>query len=312
MVNFGFITEENLKFKVIKEAWLECERLGFDYAWYSDHLIQGGYFLECWTLLSALSSLTKSLRFGPMVLCNSNRYPPVVANMSATLDVISDGRLELGIGAGWNEDEYTAYNIPFPRTAIRIGQMKEAVKIIKKMWTEDSVTYRGKYFSVKDLKLELKPVQKPHPRIWIGGYGEKFLLKTVAEVADGYILRKGATPEEYSYKMDVLQKHCRNVGRDFHKIRKAWAGCVFIGKDEREAKKKLRTFGSTYRSKEKTFEHFVEESIHGTSEECVEKIIRYLDAGVTDIMMRFPTEDQRDFKPLQLFSERVVPTFKEK
>jgi len=312
MVNFGFVTNENLEYKVVKEAWLECERLGFDSAVLSDHFMRGGYYPECWTTLSALSSQTKSLRFGPMVLCNSYRHPPIVAAMSATLDVISRGRLELGMGAGWLESEYVAYGIPFPRTVIRIEQLKEAVRIIKKMWTEDSTTYKGKYYSVKDAVVNPKPIQKPHPRIWIGGYGEKFLLKAVAEVADGYILRKGATPDEYSHKMNVLQQHCKTVGRNFDKIRKAWVGQVFIGKNKQEVTKKIRNYKTTFSSEEKSFEHFIEESIVGTPEECIKKIYEYLDTGATDFLTVFPREDLKNFKSLQLFSESVISTFRGK
>lgn len=309
-MNFGFVTREGVEYKTVKQIWLEGERLGFDSAWLCDHFMADGYHLECWSTLSALSSHTKDLRFGPMVLCNSYRPPPVVAAMSATLDVVSEGRLELGMGAGWLEREYSAYGFPFPRTRIRIEQMTEAIRIIKRLWTEDSTSYEGKYFSVEKAAICPKPVQKPHPRIWVGGYGEKYLLKSVAEVADGYILRKGATPEEYKHKMEVLEKHCETAGRDAGEIRKAWVGCVHIGKDEQQVKEKIRSFKTTFSSSEKTCGHVLDESIVGTPAQCIEKIHKYIEAGVTDVIWAGMTG--KDLPSLQLFSDHVMSTIRGK
>ena len=305
MVTFGVATNENIDYDTLRRMWLEAERLGFDSAWLCDHLTLGGYCLEAWTALSALSAETRHIRFGPMVLCNGFRNPAILAKMAASLDVISKGRLELGMGAGWYEPEYHAYNIPYPRTYARIRELREAVALIRKIWMEDKTTFQGKYYAVKDLVLDPKPVQKPHPRIWIGGFGEKFLLRTVAKLADGYILRRGATLEEWIHKMDVLKEHCKVVGRDFAEIRRAWVGPVFIGKTREEALFKLRTQTHPFRSRDKTPEHFAEESVVGTPAECAQNMRKYIDAGATDFIASFAGEELRDLKGLRLFEQAM-------
>ena len=151
-------------FERVRNVVLECERLGYDSIWLDDHLMYGKTpILECWTTLSALASLTAKIRLGTMVLCNSYRNPALLAKMAATLDVISNGRLELGIGAGVQKDEHEAYGIPFPKPSERIERMKEAVEIIKKLWTEENANYQGKYYTVNEAVCLPKPLQKPHP-----------------------------------------------------------------------------------------------------------------------------------------------------
>jgi len=126
--------------------------------------------------------------------------------------MISNGRLEFGIGAGWKENEYLAYGFPFPKPAVRIAQLREAVTIIRKMWTEEKPSFKGKYYEIKEALCDPKPVQKPHPPIWIGGEGEKLTLRVVAELADG--CNWYGTPEEFAHKLNVLKKHCAKVGRN--------------------------------------------------------------------------------------------------
>ena len=151
-------------FNQVREVVLECERLGYHSVWLDDHLMFGKRpILESWTTLSALSSITKKIKLGTMVLCNSFRKPALLAKMAATLDVISNGRLEFGIGAGTQKDEHIAYGIPFSNPSVRIDRMKEAVEIIKTMWTQEKASYEGKYYRIKEAVCEPKPMQKPHP-----------------------------------------------------------------------------------------------------------------------------------------------------
>ena len=307
--NFGFATPENLEYETIRKAWIECDRLGFDSAWITDHLAKD-FFLESWTTLSALAIEVNNLRFGPMVLCNSFRHPPVVAKMAATLDIISGGRLELGMGAGWHEEEHVSYGISFPETLVRIQKLKEAVTIIKKMWL-GKTSYSGKYYNVQNASTDPKPRQKPHPLIWIGGYGEKLLLRVVAEVADGYILRMGATPEEYEHKMNVLEGHCQKVGRKISNIRKAWVGPAIIGKNNEEVRRKIQSHKATFTST-KPFEHYLEESLVGTPEECLDKVRKYLDVGVTDIIMTFSKDDAENLEAFKLLSDGVISVIRGK
>ena len=170
-VQFGILIDPP-NFKYVKEVALQSEKLGFDSIWIYDHFFWEGSrdteteqvsdLLECTTTMSALAALTSRIRIGSLMLGNSYRNPSLTAKIGATLDVISNGRLEFGIGAGWKENEYIAYGYPFPSPAVRIAQLKEAVTIIKKMWTEEKPSYKGKYYEIKEALCDPKPVQKPH------------------------------------------------------------------------------------------------------------------------------------------------------
>jgi alkanesulfonate monooxygenase SsuD/methylene tetrahydromethanopterin reductase-like flavin-dependent oxidoreductase (luciferase family) len=224
--------------------------------------------------------------------------------MGATLDIVSEGRLEFGIGAGWHEKEYIAYGYPFPVPRIRIMQLKEGVTIIKKMWTDDKTNYTGKYFHVRDAICEPKPVQKPHPPIWIGGAGEKLTLRIVAELADGHNMPLGTacdSPQEYGRKMQILREHCMQVGRDFDSIRKSWLGAVIIDKDLDGLKKKIEA----RRPKDEAVEAWMRRRLIGTPEECVRVLQKYVDVGVELFILSFQgyAEDR------EIFESKVIPEF---
>ena len=168
---------KKLDYKSLVDYAIESELLGYDSIWVNDHLIFGSGILECWTTLSSLVPITERVRLGTLVLCNNFRFPSVVAKMAATLDYISNGRLEFGIGAGWNEEEHRAYGIPFPNPAERVERLREAIEIIKRMWTEKAPYYNGRYYRMEGAVCEPKPLQNPHPSITIGGAGEKLMMK---------------------------------------------------------------------------------------------------------------------------------------
>ena len=288
-----------------REEVLEAERLGYEAVWVSDHLASGSRpVLECFTMLSALASLTHRIRLGSLVACSSYRLPSILAKMASTLDVISDGRLEFGIGAGWNEEEYRAYGIPFPKPKVRIAQLEESVKIAKKMWTEETATFKGEYFSIEGAYCEPKPVQKPHPPITIGGSGEKLTLKVVAKYADRS--NWGSSPAEFARKMKVLETHCSKVRRDFAEIEKSWFGRVMISEDPRKLRddlKKLYMSGRVYLRSPLPFDAWYKnlkaESLVGTLTECMEKVKSYMDLGVTYFTVTFldspSTDNMRTF-----------------
>ena len=172
-----------------------------------------GPCLEGWTTLTALAASTTRLRVGIMVTGNTYRHPPVLAKIASTLDVISNGRLDFGIGAGWNEEESTAYNIPLYKPGERLRRLEESCEIMKRMWTETSTTFDGRYYQVKNAYCEPKPVQKPTPPFVIGGGGEQLTLRIVAKYASIWNL-PGGTPEDYKHKSDILNAHCAEIGRD--------------------------------------------------------------------------------------------------
>ena len=331
MIKFGVVvSQDGLEYPVIKKIVSECERLGFDSIWFHDHLFFSSRrpYLECWTLLSALSTETRKLRLGTLVLCNSYRHPSLLAKMVATLDVISEGRLEFGIGAGWHKKEYLAYGFPFPRASVRIQQLDEALQIIKKMWTEEKTNFEGRYFSVKDAICKPKPVQKPHPPIWVGGTG-KLLLEVVAKHANGSNFRGyDLSPEKYAERLKVLRGLCAKLGGDFGDIQKSLLTTVAIGKSKSEVANQLKrqqpsirefmsyeALARAIRRPKRTLSFLISRmvaapasTIVGTPDECIEKMRKYVDLGVTYFMLKFPCVE--NFKSLEVFAENVVPAFK--
>lgn len=308
-------------YEEVEQVALEYEKLGYYSIWVADHLFYDrDSLLECWTVLSALASVTSKIRLGSLVLCNSYRIPSVMAKMAATLDVISKGRLEFGYGAGWKKDEYVAYGIPFPNTSTRIAQMKEAVCIIKKMWTEEKPTFQGKFYNIMEAYCDPKPVQKPHPPIWIGGAGERLLLKAVAELADGCNIysRDVGGLEECKHKLEVLKKHCNTVGRNFLEIENSWLGDLVIAKNEKYLRRKIERLKMSHTryvlAEDGNWilvniptEEYIRQNIVGTPEECIAKIEKYLDLGFTYFMLR-QTSFSKDDR--ELFSKEVMKEFK--
>ena len=313
MIKFGVWLPQNTKngnYDTIRKVALECEKLNFDSLWLNDHFFAHSIptanpYYECWTILSALASETRKIRLGTLALSISYRYPSVLAKMAACLDVISNGRLDFGIGAGWYEEEYVAYGIPFPRATVRIEQLREGIRIIKKMWTEKNPSFEGKYYTIKNALCYPKPLQKPHPPIWIGTFkGGPLMLKTIAELAD--VSNFWGTPEDYRHKLTKLKECCSNVGRDPKNIQQSWSGFAVIAKEKRELREKILKF----KRKEISIDEYTKPRLVGTPEECIEKLSKYVDAGVTYFILRFP--DITEIAPLQLFAEKVIPTFKER
>jgi F420-dependent oxidoreductase-like protein len=320
MVHPEFAVDLNyyLDYATLEKFVFEAEGLGYHSFWYMDHLMwQGsrppwnrqGAVLECWMVLSALASVTEKIRLGSLVVCNSYRNPALLAKMAATLDVISGGRLEFGIGAGWKKDEYEAYGYDFPEGSTRLTQLEEALQIIMKMWTEDKPSFEGDHYTIRDAVCEPKPIQKPHPPIWIGGSGEKVTLKLVAKYADGYNWR--ATPEDYRKKIHVLKKHFHGVGRDFSSITKSLWSPVIIDRDEenleRKVQKHLLKFreASTEGSVEyvsQSEEEWLDRRIIGTPDKCVIRVNEYVDCGVEFFHLVF-----EGLEGMKLFSEKVIP-----
>lgn len=296
LVEFGVqLWLEEFDFNSLKEACLKIEEMNFRSIWLYDHfypqLSTGSHsILESYVTLSALATVTKRIRLGILVTCNSYRHPSLLAKMAASIDVISGGRLDFAIGAGWYRDEYLAYGIPFPEPSVRIGQLQEAVQIVREMWTKDRADFQGKYYRIMEAVCEPKPAQKPHPPIWIGGRGEQLTLKVVALYAN-YSNFANVSPDECVHKLKVLKKHCQAVGRDFDDIKKSWHGLVWLGDDEEELRrlaKERKTKSVSPHLKAMGFQEYLDKIILGTAERCIERINRYIDAGITYFVLAFP------------------------
>ncbi|HEY3992605.1 MAG TPA: LLM class F420-dependent oxidoreductase [Ktedonobacteraceae bacterium] len=226
-LSFGIKTApQSTTYEAMKKIWLEADTIpSIEHAWLFDHFmpINGditGPCLEGWSVLSAFAALTNRLRLGLMVTGNTYRHPAILANIAATVDVISGGRLDFGIGAGWNETEHSSYGIPLYTPGERIRRLGEACEIIKRMWTETAPSFEGRYYQIKDAYCEPKPVQKPTPPFVIGGSGEKLTLRIVAQYADIWNF-VGGDIDYFKQKSATLDEHCAVVGRDPQAIQRS-------------------------------------------------------------------------------------------
>ena len=219
-LRFGIKTAQQFTtYEDILRVWQEADSIPvIEHAWAFDHFIPlgpdpTGPQLEGWTLLAALAARTERLRVGLMVTGNIYRHPAVLAKMGATVDIISHGRLDFGIGAGWNELECRMYGIPLYPPGERIRRLGEACEVIKRLWTETVANFDGKYYQLKDARCEPKPVQKPNPPFVIGGSGEQLTLRIVAQYANIWNF-VGGSVDTLRHKNEVLNGHCAAIGRD--------------------------------------------------------------------------------------------------
>ncbi len=219
-LRFGIKTAQQFTtYDDILRVWEEADGVpSIEHAWAFDHFIPlgpdpTGPQLEGWTLLGALATRTQRLRLGLMVTGNIYRHPAVLANIAVTVDHISHGRLDFGIGAGWNQQECDMYGIPLYPAGERIRRFGEACEVIKRLWTETVANFDGKYYQLKDARCEPKPVQKPYPPFVIGGGGEQLTLRVVAQYASVWNF-VGGSVDMFKHKSEVLDEHCAAVGRD--------------------------------------------------------------------------------------------------
>ncbi|MDF1595543.1 MAG: LLM class F420-dependent oxidoreductase [Acidimicrobiia bacterium] len=296
----------------------EIEQSGFESAWVYDHFhtvpkpTQEPTY-EAWTLMAALAAVTDTVRLGQMCTCNSYRPPSYLAKVAATIDVISGGRLEMGIGAGWYEHEYAGYGYEFPKPSVRIGMLREGVEIMRRMWTEDAVDFDGKYYQLAGAISQPKPIQEPHIPIWIAGGGEQLTLNVAARYAD--YTNFGGTVENFTHKSNVLAGHCRAVERDFAEITRSTNFNVIVGETESDVGDKLDWHRDHYtpligeKQAERTLGNFTGQGgLVGTPEQIVDELRRWEAAGMDYAILYF-ADLAYDASSLELFARQVVPQF---
>ena len=285
-------------FEGLKSRAQWAENNGFTWFSVMDHLIQipmvgapDEPFIESWTALSALAAVTSRIRLATLVSSVAYRNPAHLAKIAAGVDLISHGRMTLGIGAGWHDVEYRQYGWEFPeRPAVRIRQMEEAVRLILAMWTEKRTTFHGKYFHAEDAILEPKPAGKPP--IMIAGGGEQLTLRVVARLADA--CNVFGSPPEVKAKFDVLRGHCQTEGRDYDSIEKTALTGILLARDETALAAKRERLGAT-----DPFRGFA-----GTVSRMTDLAGRYRDAGVD---MLIASAFRNDDETLSLLSSDVIP-----
>lgn len=311
-IRFGIQTgQQNASWEQMRDLWQKVDRWGYDSLWVFDHFYPifvpdpTGPCMEGWTLLSALSQHTKRARIGALVNGNTYRNPCLTAKMAATMDQLSGGRLNLGLGAGWFELEHKSFGIDFKTLGGRLQALDEACQIIKGMFTQEKTTVHGRHYDVVDAVCNPKPVQKPHPPLMIGGHGEKVLLKIVAKQADMWNTGN-ADPQEMKRLISVIERHGDVVGRDTDEIEKTImiALCYNAPKQREEM-----VCGLIAMMAQTTPQEARNRIVIGSKDECLDKIDRYVKAGVTHFifMQAFPMIVEEE---VQAFAEEVIPALR--
>jgi len=280
----------------------EAEALGYHSVWLFDHFhtvpvpTQEVTF-ECWASTAALARDTKRVRIGQMVTCNSYRNPALLAKMASTVDVLSHGRLDFGIGAGWYEHEYRAYGYNYPPAPERLRYLREAVQVILAMWTRDEAVFKGKYYQVQGAINQPKGTQKPHIPLLIGGSGETVTLKLVAQYGDACNISNADIPV-IEHKFAVLKQHCEDIGRDYQSIRRTLLINCTIAETEDEAIEKLPLSTRSH------LETVRKQSLIGTPAMIRERLAEYEEVGVQEVIMWM--SDAAQLESVRLFAQECL------
>jgi F420-dependent oxidoreductase-like protein len=235
------VTKEN-QWKTILDSASKIENLGYESIWVYDHFhtvptpTQDPTY-ECWSLMSALSQTTSRVRLGQMCTCNSYRNPSYLTKVASTIDVMSGGRLEYAIGAGWYDQEYKAYGYEYPSAGIRLKMLEESLIIYKRMTTQEKASFEGEYYQIKDAINQPKPIQEPHPPLWVCGGGEKVTLKLLARYGD--YGNWDVDVDGFISKSNILKQHCDTENRDFDDIGRTLHTNVIIGDNQSDLDNKL-------------------------------------------------------------------------
>ena len=309
-IRFGFQSgQQNVTWERMRDTWRKLDEWGYDSLWAFDHFYPiftpdpAGPCMENWTLLSALSQHTRRARIGALVNGNTYRNPCITAKMAATLDQISGGRLNLGLGAGWNELEHRSFGIDFKTLRGRLEALDESCQIVKSMFTQDRTSLDGKHYHVADAVCNPKPIQKPHIPLMIGGRGEKALLKIVAKHADMWNTMF-ANPAEMKRLIGVIERHGDTVGRDTDEIEKT----IMLPLCYKASKEREQMIAGTVAATARiTPEQARDRIMIGGKDECLERVAQYESVGVTHFIfsLRWPVMVEDEF---QGFAEEVMPS----
>jgi F420-dependent oxidoreductase-like protein len=297
---------QHVSYHELLQLWQKADALGYDSAWLFDHFLpitgeRTGPCFEGWTMLTALAGQTQNIHIGCLVTSVIYRHPAVLAKMGATLDVVTNGRLELGIGAGWFEAETLAYGMPFPRTGERLSQLDEALQVIRSLWTQDYSDFNGRHFTLTQARCEPKPVQKPTPTIWVGGQGEKVTLRIVAEQADGWDMDM-LPLEVYDRKLDALSGHCKRIGRDPSTVQKMIHFSGVIAKDEYIAQQRVEALAKEWNT---TVPELRGRVLMGTPQQAAEQLMEYVERGVEHFVLSLAAP--YDMEMVELYINEVAP-----
>lgn len=306
-VIFGVhVPPEGRDFKEMKNICLSVEGLGFDLFTITDHFLNmaqpdgsNRHPLECWSTLAGLAAVTRKIRLGPLVSCYYYRLPTVLAKMATTVDIISNGRLIFGIGAGWHQKEFEGFIGRFPAVGERMIGLEETVQICTSMFKNERTSFRGKLYHVENVLNSPLPVQRPPP-IMVGGGGEKKTLRIAAKYADISHFAFDPLEEELNQKLSALKKHCKAVKRDFDDIKKGISVSPIIGFTKKEIEEKIRQraqwLGMALDEYQKRLG-----PVKGTPEQCIKAMRKYIDKGVSLFTLEF-----LHLEDAKLFAEEIM------
>jgi F420-dependent oxidoreductase-like protein len=313
-VDFGIQIEPQYGFtyQMVREIAQTAEKLGFESIWVSDHFFMtmdsiNTNCLECWTTLTSIAVNTKKIRLGPMVASQNYRNPALMANIAASLDHISNGRVYYGVGAGWKEIEYNAYGYDFPSAMTRIHQLDEMIEIAKRLWTEEKASFNGKYYHIKDALCYPHPVQEPYIPIWVGGTGNN-TLRVAAKHADAVNFAWSIPIKQYKERLKVLKNHCKKLKRDYEEIRKSAGLMITMAPTKEELENKLE---EQERKKETPYRRYLsrqQPNVVGTPDKIIKRINEYRDLGIDHFILRFNFRE--DLNSMKLFKDEVLSRIK--
>jgi F420-dependent oxidoreductase-like protein len=296
----------------IRDQALRVEALGYDSVWFVDHLQPvvdaGGPYFECWTAMAALAACTSVVRLGQMATCNGYRAPALLAKMAAGIDAMSNGRLDVGLGAGWFEAEHTAWGYDFPAAKVRIDRLEEAVEVVLRLWAserDEPASYEGTHYRLDGVTMAPRPVQEPHPPLWIAGAGERRTLALVARYGDWCNFNGSA--ENVTRKAEVVAEHCERIGRDATEVGVSWKGDVVIAADERRVHEQVDRIREQWLARGIT--QFADDAgfrgghLVGTPDQVRARIADYQQAGCDYFICDFWDLDEDS---LELFAAEVM------
>jgi alkanesulfonate monooxygenase SsuD/methylene tetrahydromethanopterin reductase-like flavin-dependent oxidoreductase (luciferase family) len=293
---------DEISWEIQRDFGVEIEALGFDGLAVPDHVMTSeSGTMECTTVLAALAAATETVYIYPKTINNPLRHGPFLAKTLATVDVISDGRLKAGMGAGWKEDEAVAYGYDWPDAPTRLRELEETIDLMTRLWTEDEVDYDGDFYTLSGASCRPHPVQDPHPPIMVGGGGEQFTLRIAAKYADCW--NYWGSTDVIQRKLDVLRDHCETYGTDYDAIQKSWFARCAIRETDDEVADLLE---EAPRFKD---ENVSEDENHlvGTPEEIVADVERYAEMGVEEVVVEFV--DFPGTEGAEVFANEVIPAF---
>ncbi|MBL4679395.1 MAG: LLM class F420-dependent oxidoreductase [Pseudomonadales bacterium] len=302
-MRFSFWPQPTQSFKVMQKLGNHVEKTGWHGLWIADHFMPNEDdtshpWPEAWTTLAALSATIPRIRMGTLVSGNTYRHPAILAKMAATVDHISGGRLVLGLGSGWQENEHQKYGLPFYTVSGRLKRLEEACSIIKQLFAEGNVNFKGQYYQLEDAPLEPKPIQNPLP-LMIGGGGEKVTLKITAKYADEWNV--WGTVDTLKHKMSILDQHCSDLGRNPKEIQRSAVALLFLSEDESFVKKMNASNEGPAK-------------IAGNVSQLRDTIAAYAEIGVNELIVPDftlgPNDNQQKLDTLDCFIEEIASVIK--